>query len=63
MEREPISYETETEYTTDLAFGVQRILQEGVEGQKDVTYETTYVGGQVNRAQGRGRAGGDHRAR
>ena len=46
VEREPISYETETEYSTDLAFGVQRILQEGVEGEKDVTYETTYVGGQ-----------------
>ena len=47
VEREPIAYETETEYTTDLAFGVQRTLQQGVEGQKDVTYETTYVGGQV----------------
>mgnify|MGYP003820109085 CR=1 FL=1 len=47
VEREEIPYETTTEYSTDLAFGVQKVRQEGVAGQKDVTYETTYVGGQV----------------
>ena len=47
VETEPIAFETQTEYTSNLAFGAQRILQDGVEGQKDVTYETTYIGGQA----------------
>lgn len=47
VETEPIAFETQTEYTSDLAFGAQRILQDGVEGQKNVTYEITYIGGQA----------------
>ena len=47
VERETIPFETETDYDTSLGFGQQRVVREGVEGQKDVTYESVYVGGQL----------------
>ncbi len=48
VERETIPFETETDYDTSLGFGQQRVVREGVEGQKDVTYQSVYVGGQLS---------------
>ncbi len=47
VEQQPIAYEIQTEYTSNLTFGAQKVVQQGVEGQQNVTYETTYIDGQA----------------
>ena len=44
-ETEEIEYETQTEYSGDMYAGESRVSQDGVNGEKDLTYEVTYVDG------------------
>lgn len=44
-ETEEIEYETQTEYSDEMYTGESRVSQEGVNGEKELTYEVTYVDG------------------
>lgn len=44
-EREPIPFETKTEYSSELYKGESREKTAGVDGEKEITYEITYVNG------------------
>lgn len=45
-ETETIKYSTETTTDDSLAFGESKVLTKGVNGEKEVTYEVTYVNGE-----------------
>lgn len=42
---EPVSYETEVTYSASMLAGTSRIIREGENGEKRVTYRVTYVDG------------------
>lgn len=42
-EKEAVAFETKTEYSSTLYQGQSSVKQEGVNGEKEVTYEVTYV--------------------
>ena len=44
-EKEPVSFEIKTQYSNALYTGESQIKQRGTEGEKEVTYEVTYVDG------------------
>lgn len=44
-ETEVVAYETQTEYSDDMYAGESSIRQEGVNGEKELTYDVTYVDG------------------
>ena len=41
----PVAYETENSTSSEYAYGKVVVVQEGVEGTADITYETTYIDG------------------
>lgn len=45
VEKEPVEFETETTYSNSMTVGTSKITQQGVNGEKEVTYEVTYVDG------------------
>lgn len=45
VENEPIEFETVTTYSNSMTVGTSKILKEGVNDEKKVTYEVTYVDG------------------
>ena len=44
-EREPIAFETKTEYSSELYRGESKEKVAGVDGEKEITYEVVYVNG------------------
>ena len=44
-ETEEIDYETETQYSDSLESGTSEVVQNGVKGEKEVTYKVKYVDG------------------
>ncbi|MGN0155241.1 MAG: ubiquitin-like domain-containing protein [Lachnospiraceae bacterium] len=44
-ETEPIEFETEVTYSNQMTVGTSKIITAGVNGEKQVTYEVTYVDG------------------
>lgn len=44
-ETEPIAYETKTEYSDSMYEGESSVSQEGSDGEKELTYDVTYVDG------------------
>lgn len=45
VETEPVPFETEVTYSSSLLAGTSRVTREGINGEKRVTYEVTYVDG------------------
>lgn len=45
VETEPVPFETEVTYSGSMLAGTSRITREGINGEKRVTYEVTYVDG------------------
>lgn len=45
VEKEPIDFETIVTYSNSMEVGTSRITKEGVNGEKRVTYQVTYVDG------------------
>ena len=41
----PVAYETENSTSSEYAYGKVVVVQDGVEGTADITYETTYIDG------------------
>lgn len=48
-EREPIPFETKTEYSSELYKGESRERTAGAEGEKEITYEVVYVNGKQDK--------------
>ena len=46
IENEVISFETEVSYSDSMTTGTSKIMREGIDGEKRVTYQITYVDGQ-----------------
>lgn len=44
-EKEPIAYQTRTEKSKDMTVGTSKVTRQGVNGEKKVTYQVTYVDG------------------
>lgn len=44
-ETEAVEYETKTEYSDEMYVGESTVRQEGVNGEKELTYDVTYVDG------------------
>lgn len=42
---EEIAYETVTNYSSSITYGVESVTQEGINGEKEITYSVTYVDG------------------